>query len=75
MKPMKRMTPSKCCLQNKLASPAKRLKHTNFSNLLQFWGGGAASDYVTSEQNLNITEDQLVDSGGGRTEMESYSPV
>jgi hypothetical protein len=75
MKPKKRMTPSKRCLQNKLDSPAKRFKHNNFCNLLQFLGGGAASDDVTSERNLNTTEDQLVDSGGGGTEMESYSPV
>ena len=75
MKPKKRMTPSKRCLQNKLDSPAKRVKRTHFSNLLQFWGGGAASDDVTSERNLNTTEDQLVDFGGGGTEMESYSSV
>ena len=68
---MKPMTTSKRCLLNKLDSPAKRIKHSNFSNILQF----TECDYVTSEQNLDTTVGQLVDSGGGGTEMESKSFV
>ena len=33
------------------------------------------SDYVTSERNLDKAKGQLVDSGGGRTKMESKSSV